>query len=85
MKESVHLGKIRGIRVGIHWSLLVIAGLVVAGLADSQLPALCPGHTSALYRIAALVTAAVFYGCFLAPRVGSTHWSLDAATSRLKA
>ena len=66
MKESVHLGKIRGIRVGIHWSLLVIAGLVVAGLADSQLPHSAPGHTSALYWIAGLVTAAVFYGCLLA-------------------
>ena len=66
MKESVHLGKIRGIRVGIHWSLLVIAGLVVAGLADSQLPHSAPGYASALYWIAGLVTAAVFYFCLLA-------------------
>ena len=66
MNESVHLGKIQGIRVGIHWSLLVIAGLVVAGLADSQLPHSAPGHTSASYWIAALTTAAVFYGCLLA-------------------
>jgi Zn-dependent protease/CBS domain-containing protein len=66
MKESVHLGKILGIRVGIHWSLLVIAGVVVAGLADSQLPHSAPGHASALYWIAGLVTVAVFYFCLLA-------------------
>lgn len=66
MNESIYLGRIRGIRVGIHWSLLVIFGLLVAGLGGSQLPHSAPGHTSASYWLAAFVAAAVFYACLLA-------------------
>ena len=66
MNESVHLGKIWGIRVGIHWSLLVIFGLVVAGLAGSELPHSAPGHASASYWLAALAAGALFYVCLLA-------------------
>jgi Zn-dependent protease/CBS domain-containing protein len=66
MKESVHLGKIRGIRVGIHWSLLVIFWLVVVSLAGSQLPHSAPGHTSFSYWFAAVAAAVIFYACLLA-------------------
>src|ERR1700677_2143068 len=66
MNESVHLGKIAGIRVGIHWSLLVVFGVLAAGLAGSQLPHSAPGHTSASYRLAALAAVVVFYLCLLA-------------------
>jgi Zn-dependent protease/CBS domain-containing protein len=66
MKESVHLGKVRGIRVGIHWSLLLIFWLVVVSLAGSQLPHSAPGHTTGAYWFAALAAAAIFYACLLA-------------------
>jgi Zn-dependent protease len=66
MNETVHLGKIAGIRVGIHWSLLVIFGVVAAGLAGSQLPHSAPGHTAAMYWLAALAAVVVFYLCLLA-------------------
>ncbi len=66
MNESIRLGEIRGIRVGIHWSLLVIFGLVVAGLAGSQLPHSAPGYPTAFYWLAALAAAAAFYLCLLA-------------------
>ncbi len=66
MNESVHLGKIRGIRIGIHWSLLLIFWLLVFGLADGQLPHSAPGHTHAAYWVAAVAAGVVFYLCLLA-------------------
>ena len=52
--------------MGIHWSLLVIFGVVAAGLAGSQLPHSAPGHPTAFYWIAALAATATFYFCLLA-------------------
>jgi len=66
VNESVHLGTIRGIRVGLHWSLLVILWLIVASLAGYELPHAAPGHTSAAYWGAAVVAAVLFYACLLA-------------------
>jgi Zn-dependent protease/CBS domain-containing protein len=69
MNESIHLGTIRGIRVGIHWSLLIIFWLVALGLAGSQLPHSAPGHTNASYWFAALAATVVFYLSLLAHEV----------------
>ncbi|MBV9412949.1 MAG: site-2 protease family protein [Acidimicrobiia bacterium] len=66
MNESVHLGTIRGIRVGLHWSLLIILWLIVASLAGYELPHAAPGHTSTAYWGAAVITAVLFYACLLA-------------------
>ena len=66
VRETVRLGRIAGIRVGANWSLLVIFGLIVAGLADSQLPHSAPGHVEAAYVLAAAVVGAAFYTCLLA-------------------
>jgi Zn-dependent protease len=66
VNESVHLGTIRGIRVGLHWSLLVILWLIVASLAGYEIPNAAPGHTSTAYWSAAVVAAVLFYACLLA-------------------
>lgn len=66
MNESVHLGTVRGIRVGLHWSLLVILWLIVASLAGYELPHAAPGHTSVAYWSAAAVAAIAFYACLVA-------------------
>ena len=71
-------GRIRGIRVGIHWSLLVIFGLVVAGLAGSQLPHSAPGYPTAFYWLAALAAAAAFISA-CSPTSWPTRSWLDAA------
>jgi hypothetical protein len=44
MKESVRLGKIAGVAVGINWSLLLIAGLIALGLGNGRFPADTPGR-----------------------------------------
>ncbi len=66
MNESVHLGTVRGIRVGMHWSLLVIGWLLVASLAGYEVPHAAPGHTTTAYWLAALVAAVVFYASLVA-------------------
>jgi hypothetical protein len=40
MNESLHLGRIAGVRVGINWSLLVVFWLIAWSLASSELPVL---------------------------------------------
>jgi Zn-dependent protease len=66
MDANVSLGKIAGIRVGVHWSLLLIFWLVVWSLAGGQLPHAAPGHATGAYWIAALCAGVIFYGCLLA-------------------
>jgi len=66
VNESLRLGTIKGIRVGMHWSLLVILWLLVASLAGYQFPNAAPGHTSAAYWLAAVVAAVAFYASLVA-------------------
>jgi Zn-dependent protease len=66
VKDSVRLGRIAGIDVGLHWSVLMIGGLLAAGLARGRFPAHAPGYSNAEYVAAAGVAAFVFLGCVLA-------------------
>jgi Zn-dependent protease/CBS domain-containing protein len=65
MKETLPLGKVAGIRIGANWSLLLIFGLIVVSLAESQLPHSAPGHLAMAYTLAAVVVAVVFYACLV--------------------
>ena len=42
MNDSIRLGRIAGVKVGLHWSLLLIGGLLAAGLAGGRFPADAP-------------------------------------------
>ncbi|MEV0173574.1 site-2 protease family protein [Streptomyces sp. NPDC050803] len=66
MKETLPLGRIAGVRVGLHWSVLVIVGLVTVTLAAGRFPDAHPGHRSGLYWTLALLTALVFLASLLA-------------------
>lgn len=66
MRETLSLGRIAGVKVGIHWSALAIVVLIVAGLASGQLPDEYPGRSAAEYVAAALVAAVLFLGSLLA-------------------
>ena len=66
MNDSIRLGRIAGVKVGLHWSLLLIGGLLAAGLAGGRFPADAPGYSGAAYVLAAGATALVFLGCVLA-------------------
>ncbi|GHA11819.1 site-2 protease family protein [Streptomyces echinoruber] len=66
MKETLPLGRIAGVRVGLHWSVLVIVGLVTVGLAAGRLPEAHPGRPGWAYGGLALLAAVVFLASLLA-------------------
>lgn len=66
MNESLHFGRIAGIRIGANWSLLLIFFLIAWSLAAVLLPAAAPGFTGGGYWFFALLTATAFYASLLA-------------------
>lgn len=66
MRQTVRLGRVAGIPVGIHWSVLVIMLLLAQVLAVSVLPAGAPGLSAVVYWAAALVVTALFLLALLA-------------------
>jgi Zn-dependent protease len=70
MTGSIRIGKIKGIPIGIHWSLLLIGGLLTFQLADANLPAAHPGHENWVYWAVAAATTVAFFAAVLAHEVG---------------
>jgi Zn-dependent protease len=66
MTATVRLGTIAGIRVGVHWSVLLIFGLLLVGLSTGSFPLLYPGYSPAVYVAAGGIAAVVFFGSLLA-------------------
>lgn len=66
MKATIPLGRFWGVRVGLHWSVLVIVTLLVFGIGYGQLPVVAPGYGAWIYLVAGLVTAALFLASLLA-------------------
>ena len=46
MRQTLRLGRIAGIPLGVHWSVLVIMVLLTEGLANNVLPATAPGWST---------------------------------------
>lgn len=69
MNESIRLGTIAGVRVGINWSVLVIFFLIAFGLSAGRFPTLFPGLSTQSYVLAGLVAAVVFFVSLLAHEV----------------
>ena len=70
MRASIRLGRIRGIPIGIHWSLLVIAGLLTVSLAEGRFPEAVPTAAPAAAWAAAILTAGLFFASVLAHELG---------------
>lgn len=66
MKPTFALGRIAGVRIGVHWSILLIFMLIALGLAEGRLPDAYPGRSGWIYWLVGLVTAAVFFASLLA-------------------
>jgi Zn-dependent protease len=66
VEESVRLGRIMGIPVGMHWSVLVIVALLVWALATGWLPERLPDTSQAARYAAAVVAVLAFIGSLLA-------------------
>lgn len=70
MNSTIPLGRIAGVRVGLNWSVLVIAWLLSWSLASAQLPEQVPGRTDAEYWIAGTLAAVGFIAAILAHELG---------------
>jgi len=70
MHQSIKLGRIAGIPVGINWSVLVIFWLLMWGLAASLLPADYPGYSRVDYWVAAAAASVIFFASLLAHELG---------------
>jgi Zn-dependent protease/CBS domain-containing protein len=70
MNDSIHLGRLAGIRVGAHWSLLVVFALITWSVATGLLPVEVPGQPAAAYWTVAVITAVLFFASLLAHEMG---------------
>ena len=68
--SSINLLTIRGIRIGINWSWLVIFGLIVWTLATAVFPNRNEGLSDGTYLAMALVAAGFFFLSLLAHELG---------------
>lgn len=70
MNDSVSLGRIRGIHVGVNWSVLVLTALLVWTLAGVIFPESVPDLSAAAYLAMGLIGAALFLTSILLHELG---------------
>jgi len=66
MRQTITLGRVAGIRLGLNGGAVVIVVLLAAGLAFGRLPAVHPGQSPVVYLTAGLVAAVLFLASILA-------------------
>lgn len=66
MRQTIKLGRVAGIPIGMHWSVLVIMVLLAQGLAMSLLPAAAPDLPGLAYWLVAFGVTVVFLAALLA-------------------
>ena len=66
MRESVYLGRVAGIRIGLSWSLLPAFALIAWSLANGQLPYEVPGYNHSAYWVVGVLTAVAFFAALVA-------------------
>jgi len=57
MTDTIRLGRVAGVRVGLNWTLLAMVALVAVGLADNRFARDAPGHSGTVYAVAGALTA----------------------------
>jgi Zn-dependent protease len=66
MRQTVPLGRVAGIRIGMHWSVLVMVLLIGWVLRAEVLPAMTPRQPAVAYWLVAVLGAAAFMAALLA-------------------
>jgi Zn-dependent protease len=66
MRDSIRLGRLAGIPVGMHWSVLGVAALLTWSLTAWQLPDAAPGLTEPAYLAGGVAGAGLFFVSLLA-------------------
>lgn len=70
MTDSIRLGRISGIPIGLHWSIAIIAGIFTLSLASTILPASAPGFGGAVYVGTALAVTVALLASIVAHELG---------------
>jgi Zn-dependent protease/CBS domain-containing protein len=70
LRDSLTLGRIAGIQVGVNWSWLVVLALIVWTLYSAIFPETAPGLSNATYAVMAVVAAALFFVSLLMHEFG---------------
>jgi Zn-dependent protease/CBS domain-containing protein len=70
MGDSIQLGRIAGVRIGVNWSWLVIFALITWTLASGVFPSTNPELTEATYVVMALAAALLFFASLLLHELG---------------
>ena len=70
MTDSIRLGRILGIPIGINWSIVAVAVFFTAGLAVQALPRSVPDSSLGLRVAAAAIAVLVFFASILAHELG---------------
>jgi len=70
MRQSIRLGRVAGIPVGLNGGALVVLALLAAGLAYGRLPAQVPGRSTVAYLAGGVVAAALFLASVLVHELG---------------
>ena len=70
MGDSISLGRIAGIRIGINWSWLVVFVLIAWTLAAGVFPETNPGRSDGTYIAMAVVAALLFFLSLLLHELG---------------
>ena len=78
LNDSLKLGSLRGIRVGVHWSVVFVAWLLAWGLATRILPGAAPGLASGLYWLAGAAVAVLFFASLLAHELAHAYFARRA-------
>jgi Zn-dependent protease len=63
---TIYLGRLWGIRLGLHWSVLLIVLLLVSAIGMGRFPLAYPGYGNWAYLVAGLVAATMFMLSLLA-------------------
>jgi Zn-dependent protease/predicted transcriptional regulator len=70
VSPSLSLGRIAGVRIGVHWSWLVVLGLLVWTLSETVFPRQNPGLEQADYRAMAIAAALLLFLSILLHELG---------------
>src|SRR5687768_10161294 len=70
VNPSFQLARIAGIRIGVHWSWLIVFALIVWSLASAVFPSQNPGFSDGEYVAMAVVAALLFFASLLLHELG---------------
>jgi len=76
MENTMRLGKVWGIPIGIHSSWYLIFAFLTWSLASNTLPVSAPGYSAAIYWLMAGITSVMFFASVVAHELGHSILAL---------